>query len=131
MEVINPSTASPIAAIALASHPDVDAAVAAAREALPTWSLETTAIARRRYVEKLLEIYLERQDEMGQIISMEMGAPIDMARASQAGSGAYHIETFLAAMDHFAFERTVPGDDEDDPSTLILMDPVGVVAMIT
>jgi len=131
LQVINPSTASPVATISLGSQEDVDAAVSAARDAFIPWSQETTLAQRRVYIEKLLEIYIARGEEMAQLISLEMGAPIDMARDAQVGSGTYHIETFLDVLEHFEFERWLVDDDEDEDATLILMDPIGIVAMIT
>lgn len=130
--VINPSTADPLVSLSLAGSHDVDTAVSAAREAFPSWSQETTVQERIDHIENLLELYMDRQEEMAQLISLEMGAPIDLARDSQVDAGAYHIQDFLRILqnDEFEFERTLVGDDPEDPTTRILMDPVGVVAMI-
>jgi aldehyde dehydrogenase (NAD+) len=125
LQVIDPSTASPVASISLGNQADVDLAVAAARKAFESWAFETTPEQRREYIETLLEIYMKRQDEMAQLITLEMGAPIDMSRHSQVGSGTYWIQSFLEEMEDFEFERTVDG------TTTILMDPIGVVALIT
>mmetsp|Transcript_49516 Transcript_49516/g.149227 ORF Transcript_49516/g.149227 Transcript_49516/m.149227 type:complete len:212 (-) Transcript_49516:136-771(-) len=130
--VVDPSTALPMATVSLASRADVDAA----RRALSSWSLETTPAERRRRVKRLLEIYERRGEDMARLISAEMGAPIDMARNGQFGAGSYHMEAFLEVLDEFEFERVLPNvyqeDSEDDePATKILMDPVGVVSMIT
>ena len=124
MQVMNPSTASTITSISLASAADVDAAVQAARDALQKWSLETTVAQRQQYVERLLELYTQRQEEMAQLISMEMGAPIDMARDSHVPAGVYNIADALAALDDFEFEWNLD-------HTRILQEPIGVVAMIT
>lgn len=129
--VIDPSTALEVTKISLATQDDVDAAVSAAKTALPEWR-STSLQQRRQHVERLLEIYNEHTEEMAQLISMEMGAPIDLARDAQAGSGEYHIEESLDALQYFEFERRVYGyDEEDEPTTTILMEPIGVVAMIT
>ena len=126
LQVIDPSTAEPVASISLGNQADVGLAVAAAREAFESfWAYETTPKQRGEYIEKLLEIYMQRRDEMAQLISLEMGAPIDMARHSQVGSGTYWIQSFLDELEDFKFERTV------HDATTILMDPIGVVALIT
>jgi len=111
----------------------VDSAVAVARSAFTSWSLDTSPSERRSYIEKLLEIYEKREEEMAKLISAEMGATLHLSRAAQATSGTYHMETFLEALDVFRFERTVPTavDEEEEAATTLLMDPVGVVAMIT
>lgn len=132
LDVINPSTAEPVAVIALGSQVDTDAAVEAARDAFVSWSQDTTPEERREYIERLLEIYEQRQEEMAQAISIEMGAPIEMSRDHQVGSGYFQIEAFLEELNQFEFVRSVPGMEEDeDATTTILMDPIGVVAMIT
>lgn len=129
--VIDPSTAEEVTKISLASEEDVNAAVSAAQAALPSWR-STPLSQRRAHVERLLEIYNDRAEEMALSISTEMGAPIDMALDSQVSSGEYHIEAFLDALQYFEFERRVPGYDEDDePTTTLLMEPIGVVALIT
>jgi aldehyde dehydrogenase (NAD+) len=125
LQVIDPSTADPVASISLGNQADVDLAVSAAREAFGFWAFEITPEQRGEYIEKLLEIYTQRQDEMAQLISLEMGAPIDMALHSQVGSGTYWIQSFLDELEDFKFERTV------HDATTILMDPIGVVALIT
>ena len=132
LPVIDPSTAEPIVDISLGGQTDTDLAVRAASDAFVSWSQQTTPAERKKYLERLLEIYIEREEDMARLISMEMGAPIDMARDGQAGSGTYHIETFLELLDHFEYERTLPHiEDEEEALTTILMEPIGVVAMIT
>ena len=89
-DVIDPSTEEPCAVISLGAQADADAAVAAAKAAFPAW-MNTPPADRIALVEKLLEIYKRRSAEMGEAISLEMGAPIDMANTSQVGAGTWHI----------------------------------------
>lgn len=134
LDVVDPSTAEVVARIAAGTGKDVDAAVAAAEEAFAAWSTVTSPEERRGYVEKILEVYLERVDDMGLLISREMGAPVSMARSSQAGAGIYQLESFLEVFGAFQFVRPLPHLAEYDVSevdSVILMEPVGVVAMIT
>eukprot|EP00978_Attheya_sp_CCMP212_P016546 scaffold43481_cov57-Attheya_sp.AAC.2 len=132
LEVIDPSIAEPIAVIAVGGQLDVDSAVASARQAFPAWSIDTSSEERHAYIERLLEIYLDREEEMAWLMTMEMGAPIDMSRSAQVGSGSFYIENFLDALNDFEFQRTLPNfDDNESPATTILMDPIGVVALIT
>ena len=130
-DVINPSFDEPIAKISLGTFQDTHAAVQAARQALPGWSQRTSLATRRKYTEKLLHIYERRQEEMAQLISAEMGAPIAAARDGQVGSGVYHIEQFLQSLDYFETERIVPGIHPDDAATTIHYEPIGVVGLIT
>ncbi len=126
-EVIDPSTEEPFAVISLGGQADTDAAVAAARRAFPGWAA-TPPAERIALVERILEIYESRADEMAEIMSREMGAPIDMARSQQVTAGSGHIKNFLRAVKNFQFERRL-GDHA--PNDRILYDPAGVCALIT
>ena len=102
--VIDPSTEEPCAVISLGDQADTDAAVAAAKAALPAWSA-TPPAERLAYVQKILEIYQARSEEMARAMSLEMGAPIDMARNQQVGAGVWHIQNFITAFKDFEFIR--------------------------
>ncbi|MBN9470403.1 MAG: aldehyde dehydrogenase family protein [Bosea sp.] len=127
LAVIDPSTEEACAVILLGDEADANAAVAAAKRAFPTWS-RTEPASRLAYVERLLEIYKRRAPEMAQAISQEMGAPIDMALASQVGAGAYHIANFITAFKDFQFLRPL---GPHAPNDRIQMDAIGVVGLIT
>jgi len=61
-------------------------------------------------------------------MSLEMGAPIDMARSSQAGAGSWHLKNFIRAAKGFAFNQPL-GDHA--PNDRIIYEAVGVTALIT
>ncbi len=126
-EVINPSNEEPCAVITLGGETDTNAAVAAAKRAFWDWSM-TSKQERVALVEKILAAYQARIDEMAEAISLEMGAPIDLAKTQQAPAGLGHIQNFLRAVKDFQFERPL-GDHA--PDTRILYDPVGVCGLIT
>ncbi|MET4805564.1 aldehyde dehydrogenase family protein [Limibacillus sp. MBR-115] len=127
LEVINPSNEEPCAVISLGGQSDTDAAVAAARRAFASWSM-TAKEERLALVERILELYNARAEEMAQAISLEMGAPIELARTQQAPAGSWHIKNFLRAAKTFSFERML-GDHA--PNDRILYEPVGVCGLIT
>ncbi|TKC88445.1 aldehyde dehydrogenase family protein [Trinickia terrae] len=127
LPVIDPSTEQPCAVILIGDERDADRAVDAASRAFASWS-KTRPTERLELVERLLEIYERRAPEMAQAISLEMGAPIDMALADQVGAGTWHITNFIAAFKDFQFERPLGAHAPDDR---ILMDPIGVVGLIT
>lgn len=126
-EVIDPSNEEPCAVITLGGEADTNAAVAAAKRAFWDWSA-TSKHERITLVEKVLAAYQARIDEMAEAISLEMGAPIDLAKTQQAPAGLGHIQNFLRAVKDFEFERPL-GDHA--PDTRILYDPVGVCGLIT
>ena len=84
--MINPATEEPIARIALGSAKDVDLAVAAARRAFETYS-QTTREQRIDLLKAIFAAYQARYDEVAETISLEMGAPLWLAKAAQAADG--------------------------------------------
>ncbi|WP_111734833.1 aldehyde dehydrogenase family protein [Roseovarius amoyensis] len=126
-QVINPATEEPCAIISLGGQADTDAAVAAARAALPGW-MTTAPEARIAMVEKLYDVYKSRLEDMAQAISLEMGAPIEMSRQQQAPAGIGTTKGLIAAAKNFAFIEPL-GDHA--PNDRIVHEAVGVVGMIT
>lgn len=122
--VINPATEEEIAPIAIGNDADTDKAVAAARKAFPRWSA-TPVDERLRLLKKLLALYQQRNDEMGDIISKEMGAPVGIAHSQQAAVGSKHLEDAIGAMKTFVCENDM------GKNTQIIREPIGVCALIT
>lgn len=125
--VIDPSTEEAFATVSLGSAADADRAVAAARAAQPGWAA-TPPAERRAIVARLMEAYEARKEDLAQAISRAMGAPIDFARDQQAPSLPYALKPFLAAFDRIEWVRPV---DPSTPHSVVLMEPVGVAALIT
>ena len=123
LEVENPATQMPVATISLGSAADVDQAVAAAKAAFPVYS-KYSVDQRIALLEKLLECYMDRYDEMAVAISLEMGSPITFAIEEQADCGSGHISATLAALKHYQFEQQVG-------STRVVKEPIGVCGFIT
>lgn len=126
-EVINPSNEEAYAVISLGGNKDSEKAIAAAKSAFKTWEFSSKA-NRLDLLNTILEVYKKRSDEMGATISQEMGAPIDMARTAQSGSGSAHIQAFIRALDEFEFERDFRADT---PRDKIMYQPIGVCGLIT
>lgn len=126
-EVIDPSTEEPCAVISLGSEADCDRAVAAAKTAFESWSV-TPPETRRAYVEAILAQYEARAEEMAQAISIEMGAPIKLARESQAPCLPWHLKNFLTAFDQIEWVRPL---GPHAPNDRIALEPIGVVGLIT
>ena len=126
-EVMDPSTEEVCATIALGDRADTDAAVAAAKAAFLGWS-QTRPEERLTYVEKILAIYEKRSEDMSRAISLEMGAPIDMARRSQTTSGTWHITNFITAFKSMEWIKPL---GPHAPNDRIALEPIGVVGLIT
>ncbi|MCX8474959.1 MAG: aldehyde dehydrogenase family protein [Sphingomonas sp.] len=122
-EVINPATEEPVTEITLGSAADVDKAVAAAKRAFESFS-RTSVDERVALIERILEAYKARAADMAEAISLEMGAPISLAKSAQVGSGIGHLLSAARALKEFPFEERIG-------NSLVLHEPIGVVAMIT
>jgi aldehyde dehydrogenase (NAD+) len=125
--VLNPATEDAFATITLGGAKDAEAAIAAAKAAFPAWSM-TSPADRAGYLQKLLDVYIARNDEMGATISTEMGAPIDMAVSDQAGSGISHLKAFIRALGTMEFQRPLRQGVEGQD---IAFEAAGVAALIT
>ena len=123
LEVINPATEEACGSISLGSAADVDKAVAAANRAAEGFA-NTTREERLALLEKILEIYATRHDEIATAIMEEMGAPWKLAKYAQAASGPQHIQAAIEVLKTYEFE-------EQHGSTQIVKEPIGVCALIT
>ena len=123
LDVENPASEEMIATISLGGQTDVNLAVAAAKRAFASYS-QTSVDERIALMEKLLQLYMERYDEISVAISVEMGAPISFATAAHADTGRGHINAALEALKQFEFERQVG-------NTRIVKEPIGVCGFIT
>ncbi len=121
--VINPANEEPIATISLGNAADVDKAVAAARKAFKSYS-ETSPDDRLVFLQRIIEVYRSKIDEMAETISQEMGAPITLSRAAQAPVGLSHFLEIVKVLGPFKFE-------ELKGSTLMRKEPIGVCGLIT
>lgn len=129
--VINPSTEEPCAVISLGDQADTDAAVAAARAALPAWAA-TPPAERARLVARILDQYNARLQEFAQAIAMEMGAPIDFALSDQAPCLPWHTTNFLRAFERIEWVRPLdPSVPASKQQPAVAMEPIGVVGLIT
>ena len=125
--VVNPSTEEVDAVISLGGREDTNSAVAAARAAFPEW-MNTPPSERISLVERLKDEYEKRADELATVISLEMGAPIDMARTQQVGTGVSHLQSFINVAKNFQFDRPLGNHAPEDR---VVYEPIGVCALIT
>ena len=123
LEVINPATEKAFATIAMGSTADAVRAIAAARAAFPAFSQSSKA-CRLGLLKKILELYNARAEDLAQVVSDEMGAPIQFARDAQVWAGRAHLEAAIAALEKFEFE-------EQRGTTRIVREAIGVVGLIT
>jgi malonate-semialdehyde dehydrogenase (acetylating) / methylmalonate-semialdehyde dehydrogenase len=126
LDVTNPATGEMLARVPLSGPADLDAAVRAARDALPAWRAIST-IARARKLFELRERLVARREDLARSVTTEMGKTIADARAEVARM----IEMVECAC---AVPTTMQGRVLEDVSRNIdaetIRQPVGVCAAI-
>ncbi len=126
LDVVNPSSGEVLARVPLSGAGDLDAAVTAARDALPEWRAVST-IARAHKLFELRERLTARSEDLARSVTTEMGKTFGDARAEVARM----IEMVEAAC---AIPTTMQGRILEDVSRGIdaetVRQPVGVCAAI-
>jgi malonate-semialdehyde dehydrogenase (acetylating)/methylmalonate-semialdehyde dehydrogenase len=126
LDVTNPATGAVLARVPLSGSGDLDAAVDAARAALPEWRAVST-IGRARLLFTLRERLVARSEDLARSVTAEMGKTIADARAEVARM----IEMVEAAC---AIPTTMQGRILEDVARNIdaetIRQPVGVCAAI-
>ncbi|PWA10004.1 succinate-semialdehyde dehydrogenase (NADP(+)) [Pueribacillus theae] len=127
VEVKNPATGELVGTVPNAGKKETREAIAAAYDAFPTWS-KLTAYERAGYLEKLYDLMIESADEMGELMTREMGKPLGEA-IGEVKYAADFIKWF-AEEGKRVYGRTIPSH-VDNKRMLVTKQPVGVVGAIT
>ncbi|MFG1602951.1 aldehyde dehydrogenase family protein [Actinoplanes sp. NPDC049265] len=123
IEVINPATEEVLGTVPAGTSSDVDAAVAAARDAFDGWA--TTPMAERGAVlDRLHTALAARADDIARTVGLELGTPLKIAQAVQAGLP-------LAVLRGYADLAAGPVTEPAIGNSLVVREPVGVVGAIT
>lgn len=123
IDVINSTTEEVMAQIPEGTPEDVNRAVAAARTAFDSWS--TTSVQER--AEKLTNLaggLSARQNEIASVVANEVGMPLPLATAVQAGMPASVMGSYAKMLGDYSFEEQIG-------NSLVVREPVGVVGCIT
>ncbi|MEU8818493.1 aldehyde dehydrogenase family protein [Actinoplanes sp. NPDC048796] len=126
LTVVNPADGTAVTVVPLSSPGDVTAAVQAARDAAPGWA-STAPAARAAALHAAATALESGADELAEIMSAEMGKPVDGARES-IGAGVGTLRQY-AELGPTHRGRTLAGDD--GAIDLMAYGPRGVVAVIT
>ena len=127
--VFSPANGQQIGSIAWGTTQDVDAAVAAARTAFDSgvWS-GLSGRERGRIMLKAVQLMRDRQEELAQIESADVGKPILFARIIDAEDCINQFEYFATMGNHMdGSVREIPADAH----AYVRKEPLGVVAAIT
>ncbi len=123
IEVINSTTEEVMGRIPECTAEDVNRAVSAARAAFDAWSV-TPAGDRAAIIGRIAEGLKNRINEIAGIIANEVGMPLPLATAVQAGMPAMVMGSYAKLLGDYQFEEQVG-------NSLIVKEPVGVIGCIT
>ena len=124
--VRNPATEEPLAEVPSASPGQVDRAVAAARAALGGWR-RTPAGERGELLHGVAAWLRDHTEELGRLMTLEGGKPL-VENTDEVGWTA-NAFSYYAELGRHERGRVIPSVEEDQLS-LVLKEPVGVVATI-
>lgn len=123
IEVENPATGEIFAKVPAGDETDVNRAVSAAQAALKVWrgySAEERAIL----LEKVADYLDDHLDEIAEMVTKELGAPVSMAKDWHCSPAPDEARYFAQMARTFEYDSAVPG-------AIIAREPVGIVAGMT
>jgi acyl-CoA reductase-like NAD-dependent aldehyde dehydrogenase len=125
LPVVDPSTGVAFSTIAQSTEAQVDDAVAAARKAYPQWRTFSPG-KRRGVLLKLVDLTEKHGPEIDKLVSLEMGAPVQMTARLGTKSLRRNLEYFVGWIDKFGGDL-VPVARAFDYA---IREPLGVVGLI-
>ncbi|MBB1253496.1 aldehyde dehydrogenase family protein [Streptomyces alkaliterrae] len=123
IEIRDPAHEGVIGEVPAGVAADVDAAVAAARAALPGWAA-TPPARRAEHLIALRDALAARREEIADTVTSELGAPLPFARAVHADLPITVTGTYAELAATHPFEERVG-------NSRVFHDPIGVVGAIT
>ena len=120
-DLFNPATGKVIGQVQLADEVDTEAAVAAAKRALPAWSA-TSKEERIDALRRLQAAVAAKRNEMLEAVLVEYGAPVRNAWMVDTPAGAF--ADMITTLEGFDFTRQVG-------TATVQMVPVGVAGLIS
>jgi aldehyde dehydrogenase (NAD+) len=123
IDVINPATEEVMGQISNGTIEDLDKAVAAARAAFPAFS-RTTKEERIDLLNRIADEYEKRKDDIVEVITEELGAPVSISEKVHYTLGLAHYRQAAKELETFEFTET-------RGSKMIRKEPIGVSGLIT
>src|SRR5438552_1146491 len=127
VEIRNPATGARVGWVPALGVAETRRAIEAARIAQTKWSAQT-ARTRAEILRRWFEMVREHQDDLGLILTLEQGKPLDEAKG-EIVYGASFIEWFAEEARRI-YGDIVPGH-QADKRILVMKQPIGVVGAIT
>jgi betaine-aldehyde dehydrogenase len=127
-DVVNPATGEAIAEAPLSTKADVDAAVAAAKEAFPGWAA-TPPGERARALLRIADLIEERGEEIADLEAADAGKPRSAVLEDEIPVMADQLRFFAGAAR--CLEGRAAGEYMEGHTSFIRREPIGVVGQIT
>ena len=127
-ELRSPSTGELLASAPEAVEADVDAAIAAARDAFDNgpWP-RMSAAERGAIMDRFYDLFIEHSNELAELITAEVGSPLLFSHFGQVGASGMTLDFFRNLVKSYEFEQV--RDGMLGP-VLVRREPVGVCAGI-
>lgn len=125
--VVDPATGETVYSCELAGTADVDAAVAAAAQALPGWAGATPG-ARSDAMHRFAGVLAERAAEFAYAESLQCGKPLRLTTEFDVPGTVDNTAFFAGAARHL--EGKAAGEYSGDHTSYVRREPVGVVGSI-
>ncbi|MEU6659876.1 gamma-aminobutyraldehyde dehydrogenase [Streptomyces sp. NPDC046821] len=125
--VVDPATGQDVHRYELAGTEDVDAAVAAAREAFPGWAGATPG-ERSDAMHRFAGVLADRAEELAQAESLQCGKPLKLSREFDVPGTIDNTAFFAGAARHLQGQSA--GEYSADHTSYIRREPIGVVGSI-
>ena len=127
LQNINPATGEVFGQIPNSNSHDVDAAVAAAEKAFPSWSVSTPEF-RFKILNRIAELIDEHLDEIALAETTDNGKPLWLSKRIDIPRASSNFRFFATAIMHFSTDSHVM---EDKAINYTVRQPVGIVGCIS
>ncbi|MFD7875968.1 gamma-aminobutyraldehyde dehydrogenase [Streptomyces sp. NPDC059766] len=125
--VVDPATGEEVYTFELAGPDDVDAAVAAAREAFPGWSGATPG-ERSEALHRFAAVLAERAEDFARAESLQCGKPLKLTREFDVPGTIDNTAFFAGAARHLQGQSA--GEYSGDHTSYVRREAIGVVGSI-
>ncbi|MDQ0298261.1 succinate-semialdehyde dehydrogenase/glutarate-semialdehyde dehydrogenase [Salibacterium salarium] len=125
--VYNPANNDSIGTAADGGEKETQEAIKAAESAFPTWA-GLPAPERSAYLKEIHRLMMDKQTELAEMITFEMGKPYHEAKGEVAYAASF-LEWYAEEAKR-VYGETIPGNSSDK-RLMVIRQPIGVVGAIT
>ena len=130
LRLSSPANLAPVGEIEVQTAPEVRAAVERARKAGPQWAALSFE-ERGSYLERVVRVILERQDELVDVLVSETGKPRLEALATEIVTACDALQFYAKRAKRILADRSIPLHLLKTKKLKVVFKPMGVVGIIT